>query len=302
MTGKELLLVLVGAATAAGAGGVAAATLMNDAPAGDGDSTALLERLDKLGTSLDDTNEILAESRDEIGGLRTRIEAVELGMHGSRGAPTTTDSGRRRVGSMHLGSTRVEEVGDGEEVEFASSFAGTEEEMQAHMDKAMKALGEKLQTGGGSPRLGTLFSEDVRLEGLTSSLSGLTKSFELRRLPENERWDRAREEVGLTDMQVEEIQAAIEERDKAIDESMVIEREEEDGASRFSVRRMDLDKTREANEAYRKRVDNTLNDDQKKAWKDNGYENAFGRGAMGTATVISIGTMTHDSSGGGESE
>ena len=99
-------------------------------------------------------------------------------------------------------------------------------------------------------------------------------------------------------MQIDEIKAALEERDKAIDESMVIERDEDDGSSRISIRRMDFAKTREANEAYKSRVDNVLNDQQKESWKKEGYENAFGRGAMGTATVISLGTFKSDESDG----
>jgi len=127
------------------------------------------------------------------------------------------------------------------------------------------------------------------LTDVNGHLKGLTKSFELRRLPEEERWAKARDEVGLTRVQEDEIRAALAERDQAIEESMNVERDEDDGNTRISIRSMDFAKTSAANEAYRKRVDNTLNDNQKKSWRESGYDNAFGRGAMGSATVISIG-------------
>jgi hypothetical protein len=294
MTGKELLLVLVGAATAAAAGGIAATTIMNDTTSNNADQTALLDRLDKLNAGIEDTNSILETNAREISGLRGRMEAVESGLHGRRAAPLTTESGRRHV--ERAGSATIEEVGDGRSVDFSTSFEGAEDEMKAHMEEALKGLKASLADGSQPVRIGRILGENGEIAGITGALEGLQRSFELRALPEGERWDKAREELGLNDVQVDEIKAALEERDAAIDESMVVERDEDDGSSRISVRRMDFAKTREANEAYKKRVDNVLNDDQKKSWKDKGYENAFGRGAMGTATVISIGSITNDSS------
>lgn len=294
MTGKELVLVLAGAAAAAGAGGMAAATLLKDAPADSGDASAVLERLDRLTASLDDTNALLEQSRDEIGGLRGRIDAVELGLRGVPAAPRASDSGRRRVDVARHGALDGEEVTGG--ATLGAQIEATEDEVHAELQEALGALKQRLVTAGG-PQIGTVIGPGGEVAGLSGALSGLQRSFELRRLPEEERWSKAREEVGLNDVQVEEIKAALAERDTAIDASMVVERDETDGAQRISVRRMDFEKTREANEAYRRRVDNVLNDEQKKAWKEKGYENAFGRGAMGTATVISIGSI---STGGGD--
>ena len=292
MTRNELLLVLVGAATAAAAGGLAATTIMNGAPADSGAQTALLERLDKLNEGIADTNSILEANSREISGLRGRMEAVEAGLHPSRSNPLVTKSGRRHV--SRSGSAAIEETGDGPPVDVGSSFEGAGDEMQAQMQEALKGLKMRLGDGSGAVQIGSIIGEDGRMAGLTGAFAGLQRSFELRALPEAERWDKAREEVGLNDVQVDEIKAALEARDKTIDESMVIERDENDGKSRISVRRMDFAKTREANDAYKERIHNVLNDEQKKSWTEKGYENAFGRGAMGSATVISIGTMTND--------
>ena len=80
MNGKELLLVLAGTAVAAGAGGIAAATILADQPADTGTDTAVLEQLEKLQSSLDGTGEIMEKSREEIAGLKQRIDAVEYGL------------------------------------------------------------------------------------------------------------------------------------------------------------------------------------------------------------------------------
>jgi len=76
-----------------------------------------------------------------------------------------------------------------------------------------------------------------------------------------------------------------------------------DGRLHMRVRNLDFKKAREANDAYRKRVDNTLNDQQKKDWKGKGYDTAFGDTGLGfsTGTVISVssfGSSDSDESSG----
>lgn len=298
MQGKDLLLVLVVAGVAAAAGGVGAARLVaSGTPAAETD-TALLDRLDALARTLDDTNRTIGESRDEIAGLRGRLEVVEAGLHGRRSGVATA-SGRRRVDVTGEGAVDVlEESGPGEVRWFGSGEAKeqAEEAIRAGLQEALQGVKMQLGDGGAFRFSGAVAGEDGRL----TMLGNLQKSLELRRLPEEERWQKAREEVGLTDLQVEGIQAALAERDKAIEESMVALRDENDGERRISVRRMDFGRTQEANAAYREKVDTLLNDQQKKAWHDNGYDNAFGKGAMGAATVISIGTVTQPAGDAGK--
>ncbi len=125
---------------------------------------------------------------------------------------------------------------------------------------------------------------------LGDRLGSLGKSLELRRLPAEERWQRARDEVGLNDTQVNEIQTALADRDAAMKEALIVDREEKTETGHFSVHRMDREKAAEANAAYRKRVDDVLNDEQKKSWKSGGFDSAFGNSSGGTTTIISIGS------------
>jgi hypothetical protein len=306
MTGKELLLVLAGTAAAAGAGGIGAAAIVADAPADTGPDTAVLEQLDKLQDSLDGTNRIMSESRDEIAGLKRRIDSVEHGLRGVKPARATS-TGRARVdATRHAGAERT---GHGEAGSGALTFSTSDDELQAVAGEQLKvALGklkEQLSGGEGSPLIGSVMGADgepLQVATLRGRLVGLQKGFELRRLPEEERWAKAREDVGLTNVQEDEIKSALAERDQAIEESMQIERDEENENGRISIRHMDFEKTRAANEAYRKRVDNTLNDEQKKSWRENGYDNAFGKGASGSATVISVGTFTTGGSSSSDDE
>ncbi len=295
MTGKELVLLLVGSAAAAGAGGVGAARLINDGPANDAGQSALLARLDELGASLEATNGILTESRDEIGALRGRMEAVELRLNGARAAALTTASGRRHVAApARRGATTLR---SGEDGVLDLTTAG-EGGVPVQLEKALAGLAESLGEHAGGGMIGTMIEGGGSLRVLNGelggTLAGLRRSFALRRLPEEERWEKAREDVGLNDVQIDEIRSALVERDAAIERAMVVARDESDGNAGISVRRLDFAKTREADQAYRKRVDNTLNDQQKKAWNDGGYDRAFGNSATGTATVISIGTITSD--------
>ncbi len=308
MNGKELLLVLAGTATAAAAGGIGAAAFVTEKPANGGADAAVLEQLEKLGASLDGTNEIMTASRDEIAGLKNRINAVESGLRGGRAARGKS-TGRPRVdrsrgdSSSHAANSPMWETGTGEEVRLFTGSEGLAEGAQIHLREALGKLAVRLGDLGGDEGaiLGTMIGEDGEpLSGLlqaSGQLRGLFNSSALRRLPEAERWEKARDEIGLSNIQEDEIKSALAERDKAIEESMEIKRDESDGNTRISVRSMDFEKTRAANQAYRRRVDNTLNDDQRKSWSEKGYDNAFGKGSMGAATVFAIGTSISTSSG-----
>ena len=309
MNGKELLLVLAGTATAAAAGGIGAAALVTETPANGGSDAAVLEQLEKLGASLDGTNEIMTASRDEIVGLKNRINAVESGLRGGRAARGSS-TGRRHVDlsrgdtSSHVApNSQLWEAENGEAIRLFTGSEGLPENAQVHLREALGKLAVHLGDLGGDDAsiLGTTIGEDGEpLSGLlqaSGQFRGLFNSSALRRLPEAERWEKARDEIGLSNIQEDEIKSALAERDKAIEESMEVERDESGRSTRISVRSMDLEKTRAANQAYRRRVDNTLNDDQRKNWSEKGYDNAFGQGSMGVATVISIGTSISTSSG-----
>jgi hypothetical protein len=162
--------------------------------------------------------------------------------------------------------------------------------------KASASLREKVEAGGsgagqfggpgrlpfgGSPLEG---EAGAALQSLSLALpERLRKSGELRRLPEEERWAKARSALGLTGYQEEELKAAIRERNEAMKEATKIvasESTSEDGSASHSVTiaMPDVGKMGEARKKYDDRVSQALNADQKKGWREEGYEGALGGG------------------------
>ena len=169
-------------------------------------------------------------------------------------------------------------------------------------------LGGLLRSGGGTG--GTLqLGEGAKLKlmdgavmELSSALQGLTAGLELRKLPEEERWEKAREDLGLTQNQIDEIRAATDARDEALEASMTVTHSEDGGGGRYTIKNLDPSKAKEANDAYRRRVENSLNEDQRTAWREKGYDRAFGKRGMGgfgaaSGSVITISTSIDRSDG-----
>ncbi|NUN52043.1 MAG: hypothetical protein HUU06_04530, partial [Planctomycetaceae bacterium] len=119
----------------------------------------------------------------------------------------------------------------------------------------------------------------------------LRKSGELRRLPEEERWAKAREALGLTGYQEEELKAAIRERSEAMREATKVVASEstaEDGSSSraVTIAMPDIGKMEEARKRYDDRVSQALNAEQRKSWREEGYEGALGGGGGASMSFV----------------
>lgn len=128
----------------------------------------------------------------------------------------------------------------------------------------------------------------VAIEGAPIAISGFGERFkkmsELRALPPEERWAKAREALGLTTTQEEELKAAIRERDEGMQEVVKAAMQAREDAARDGAadaargRAFDLVKMQEVRRRYDDRVAQTLNADQQKKWREEGYDRAMGGG------------------------
>ncbi len=298
MTGKALILVL-GTAGVALAGGLGAAAIVQGGGAAPATDPALLARLDEIARSVESTRTSLDASRGELDALRDRVAQAEsrLGVE-QHAAP----GGRRRIqlpaddgDATETSATTARRIrldgtsewsSDGRVIELSGESIDLNDALPQVEDAVRGAL-QGIVLDHGDDGLAATFIGDHALAGL----GGLRKSFELRRLPEAERWQKARTDLGLNDTQVNELQAAVAERDQALKDALQLDRDETTGDTQLRVHRLDPSKAMEANAAYRRRVENTLNEDQRKSWRDDGFDSAFGNSSSGAA-VISIATTT----------
>ena len=189
----------------------------------------------------------------------------------------------------------------------------------AEETKGSAALREKiasLEAGGGlqAPpgmiRFGGPRGEGFQTSGEAAALAPMAfalperfrKAAELRGLPEEERWGKARDALGLTSYQEEELKAAVKERAEAMKGAMSVSTAESsdaggNGSTAVTIAMPDLEKVREARRKYDERVGKTLNAEQAKTWREEGYEQAMGGGggvSFVSAATIDVGV------GGGE--
>ncbi len=112
----------------------------------------------------------------------------------------------------------------------------------------------------------------------------LRKAMELQQKTEEERWAAAREALGLVPSQEEELKAAIRERRDAMKDAMLKMEARDiksaDGNTQISFSVPDPEKAAEARKRYDDRVNSTLNPDQSKKWREEGYEQALGASPM----------------------
>jgi hypothetical protein len=188
--------------------------------------------------------------RREVASLRARLEE----MHGAVQA-SSQETARLR--------TEVEEQG--------RAVASTKErvsEMEAAPTRIQRAEPLPVALAGKEGAL-------VRLEGATQALQN---SLEMLGKSEEERWAKAREALGLSAYQEEELKAAIKEKNEAMAEamrSMETARADGGGASRL---RPDIEKMRDSRKRYDDRVAAALTVDQQKKWRDEGHERSLGGG------------------------
>lgn len=284
-------IAIVAGATAGIAGGMIRGADTSDADA----NAALTAQLDKIESRLAATLDELKESRTELADLKDRVSAAELAardvQQAFKDAGGTLDGESPRPGrarrtasitgpdgkELPVGTRRIR-LGDGEKGGFSFSTGGEDGEGDVEM---------------------VLGSPEIQGE-LTKAMQGITNSFRLRGMPEEKRWEKAREELGLNDGQIETLKQAVAARDAAMKDSMKIEQESNgtDG-SRITIRGMDPEKAQVANKAYEDKVNETLDENQRKGWNEKGYSHAFGRGPMGGNAIMIATDMRIDGSQGG---
>ncbi|MCG3134519.1 MAG: hypothetical protein HMLKMBBP_01833 [Planctomycetes bacterium] len=279
MTGKEFGLVFF-VAVAASAGTAALTHVMRADDGAEADRMkAIAARLDRIeqviGKSEEASREFgrqMTDVRERLGGLEART--TELAEKSAAGLPLLPAGAveepvrpgrakRIRMPSIEGGPIRLsagELLGaDGKPVEFQVA------EATKAFDEVNAAVGAELQ--------------------------GLRNGMRMRMLPEEERWAKAKEELNLTDAQVDLIKRAVADRDAAMKDAFQVTREGETGTGgRISIRSLDSEKASAAQESFRSTVDQTLDDGQKKTWKEKGYDHAFGRSPGGTRGAVMIAT------------
>ncbi len=284
----QMLGFLVVAATLGAVAGGAVGILSGDRDAGP--DPLLMDRLDEIGRNMDALRTSANAARDDVADVRERLVAVELDL----------SERESRAGAVPGAAAAPSADPD------AAAAAAPE----ASADDALRALRRGLP------------GHERRVIDMTSAIAGqerFVKGMKIRAMPEDERWRYAAEKLGLNSVQVDELRAAQAVLQEGLKEAVVEETTESGGGS-ITFRRVDGNKLREVQSAFRARVDNALNDDQKKAWKDEGFSHAMGRSrgavwmraprirartaadgnAAGTATIEIVTTETRETGESGD--
>src|SRR6185295_13743168 len=103
---------------------------------------------------------------------------------------------------------------------------------------------------------------------LKKRLGGIGNGLALRMLPEKDRWEKARTELGLQDYQVENLKKAVADRDAAMKDAMQVETTTQNDSSTIRVRHPDPEKLTAANKEYDRKLSETLDQDHKKKWDE----------------------------------
>jgi hypothetical protein len=253
-------IALVGAVTAAGVVGGIAGALMSPPPCGHlRDSSAPAAPAAPAG----DARAADSDLAKEVAALRAKVEELQAAATAS-----SAETAGLRASLERQEKAAAESRSRLEAVEAAGSRPVAPMPV-ALSTEAREALGDRLRG-----RLAVLASN-------TDSVGRLTKSLELRMKPEEERWTAAREAIGLTAGQEEDLKAAIKERNQAIQDALKVTTESSgsDGNVAVRIASPDPEKMREARKAYDDRVNQVLSADQAKKWRDEGYDDAFGGGS-----------------------
>lgn len=235
------LLVAAGALGAV-AGGLVGAFSQRAEPAGD---DPVMDRLDELARNVDALRDAAGAARDDVADLRERLVAVELEIADRPSTPTPV-------------------AGTGETLAGAAAPDRTPEDVAADLARSARDM--------------ELRARDMELaaDRAVEMRDRLVKGLRIRAMPEEERWQYAADTLRLNSVQVDEIKAAHTELQEALKEA-VVEETTETGGGTMTFRRVDGNKMRSARDAFQSRVDNALDSEQKKAWRDEGFDAAFAR-------------------------
>lgn len=241
-------LVVVAGAFGAIAGGVAGAFSMSPAETED---SVLLTRLSDVAKGIDALRDAAAENRDAVADVSERIVAVELEVARQASA---RESARRTAGVPGL------------TVPEWTTQGGPGGEPPPGVRDAIA-----LRTADLTARM-----KDMR--AATGMQHRFAKGMKIRAMPEEERWQYAADTLGLNSVQVDEIRGATDVLQEAIKGAVTKSTTTTAGGATVMFHRVDGAKMAEARKTFSERVDNALNDEQKKSWKEEGFANAMGRG------------------------
>ncbi len=241
-----------------------------------------------------------------LGALLVQASAPSPGPVERAAAPAEPDRGAERrakeaadmrnrveVLEANLGNAVAETARLRETLAAETKASGEARDRLASLEKDA-APGEAGWTEARSGRKFDL-GNGLRAEAAHVLVSGLGERFrkmnDLRALPLEDRWAKAREDLGLTTTQEEELKSAIKERDDGMLEvvrAALKEAQPADGAGAqlTKERFLDLEKTQENRRRYNDRVNQTLNVDQQKKWREEGYEGALGGGHGAQVTTV----------------
>jgi len=276
MTGKELCVAFVGAAIVGGAAGfaatLAAATKDKSADAAD---AALTARLKSTEDELAKANARLDASKKTIDELSERVTKSEIALARrpdvASPAVPFPKTGQRVIRS---GRRAADGKTDAAADDVSTALAGVDlsalpENVGVEIDKALDGIG-------------------AQIGGAGSQLESLRAGLDLRKLPEADRWQKAKDDLGLTWNQVEDLKKAVADRDAAMKDAANVEKKTSPTGGTITISRPDPAKTAHAQADYHDKVNAALNDEQRKNWQAKGYDHAFGKGGFGGAMVMTV--------------
>ncbi len=267
------LAVVFGIALVVGAGAGFAASAMSTPEAVDDGAATLEQQVDELGSELREVRGEWKKSERARDRLADRLARAESRLAQIEGLTNRSDGS---VDATAAGRPSAEDV-----------IAGPREAAVArNYDRLLKDLARKPGT------------EAVRAQ-LTQELEERTKRIhlaaQLRAMPEEERWAKAQADLNLSASQVADLKDAMAVRETRIEEGKSVTEMDLPNGGRFKRVKLDQEVVKAAQTEYDERLDRVLGRDQKAAWKDKGYENAFGRPR---GNVVSL---TSGAKGGGTS-
>lgn len=282
MTGKELLLVVAVAGVAGAAAGIGS-SLANTAAVPD-TSAETNERLARIENALARAAEDQKSARESVAKINERVTGLQMDVGTLREAADTAarESGSAADGGTTAGAPDAAVAGKRRaRIIRGNSLAGGQPG-----EGAAFVLG-----GTGEPVAGTeiSFSSPQMTEEIAKSLRAVSEGMRLRMLPEADRWKKAQDEVRLTDMQIENLKRAVAERDAAMKDATQVETVSAEGGNALRIRfpKVDPEKAAAAQQDYDRKVNDTLDADQEKTWKEKGYDQAFGNGGRSSAVFVS---------------
>jgi hypothetical protein len=274
MNGKDLALALAVAALVGGAAGAAVSLAL--VPKAEATSAAVppdvLYRLKNAEEALAKTKAALEDSRKSVNELSERVAAAEI--KSAKPAPGGAPGASART--MRIGRHR-------DTAADATAAAGPQVEVEGG-------------DGDFAVQLGSAVIGDS-VAAVSGDFGGFQAGMALRKLPEADRWQKAKDDLGLTWNQVEALKKAVADRDAAMKDAMTTDKvNKTDGSGgSFTIQRPDAGKAAHAEADYHDRVDAALTADQKKSWNSKGYDHAFGSnpfGGVGATMVMSFGASS----------